>query len=404
MKPQMTYIQARDALLERTRAVDTELVPLESAQGRVLAEQVQALEAVPPFDRSPYDGYALRAADTCGASPEAPAVLTVTQEIAAGDMPRHAVAPGTAAKILTGAPIPEGADCVVMFERTQFTAEQIKLFAPMTAGENIVRAGEDIAKGQCLAQAGTAIDAGVVGTLASQGIRTPRVYRRPHIGLISTGNEVIEPGMPRKPGHIYNSNRYTLTAALEKEGCRVTYLGLAGDRVESIAQQINRGLSMCDWVILTGGVSVGDYDLTPAAMEQAGVSVMIRGVDIKPGMACAYGVQGDKLVCGLSGNPASSIANFYAVLLPALRKLCGHRQPIPREIMLTLKEGFAKKSKVTRLLRGQTDFTDGTVKLHIPQNQGNVIISSTIGCDAVAVVPAGSEPLVPGCKLKGFLV
>ena len=391
-------------LLGLTRAVEPERVPLTDCAGRILAEDLTAAENVPPFDRSPYDGYAFRAADTASASRETPVTLEILEEVPAGAVPTKAVVPGTAVKILTGAPIPEGADAVVMYELTEYTASHVRLFAPAKSGENIIRAGEDVKKGQLLAPAGTAIDAGLAGTLAAQGISRPLVYRRPRVGILSTGNEVTELDMPLEDGRIYNSNRYTLAAALLRAGCQALYLGLAGDSVEAIAGLITDALTHCDALLLTGGVSVGDYDLTPQAMELSGVELLALGVDIKPGMACAYGVKDGKLVCGLSGNPASSLTNFYAVVLPAVNKLCGRREAVPPEITVALSEAFPKKSKNTRFLRGRLDLSDGTAQICLPGDQGNVVISSSIGCDVMALVPAGSGPLPAGTKLKGFLL
>lgn len=404
MQEKIDYLQARRLLLQLTAVVETETVPLEKAWGRILGQALAAQKPVPEFDRSPYDGYALRAQDTLNASPEQPVILQITQEIPAGRLPLHPVAPGTAAKILTGAPIPDGADCVVMYESTEFTARQVKLFHPVCPGQNVVRAGEDVKQGQCLAEKGCRIDPGLAGSMAAQGMQWATVYRRPVIGLISTGDEVCEPGDEPTEGHIYNTNRFTLEAALEKEGCCVKYLGLAGDRAQTIAEKIRQGLECCDWVMLTGGVSAGDYDLTPEAMRQAGVECLVHGVAIKPGMACAYGQKEGKLVCALSGNPASAAANFYAVVLPALRRLCGWAQPIPEQLELTVEQGFPKPSKCPRLLWGKLDLSKGTVRMNLPSGQGNAIISGTIGCDVVAMIPRNSGPLEPGSRLKGFLI
>ena len=157
-------------------------------------------------------------------------------------------------------------------------------------------------------------------------------------------------------------------------------------------------------MLLTGGVSVGDYDLTPAAMEACGAEIYFRAVDLKPGMACCYGASEGKLICALSGNPSSAMTNYYAVALPALRKLCGCRECLPRELTVTLLDGFRKKSPVTRLLRGTMELSGGEVSLALSQEQGNAVLSSAIGCDAMAVVPAGSGPLAPGTKLTGFML
>lgn len=404
MKSSISYLEARELVLAAVKPVETERVPLVRAAGRVLARDLAAGENVPPFDRSPYDGYAFRSADSQSASRESPVTLRILEEIPAGGVSHVPVTEGTAVKVLTGAPIPPGADAVTMFEKTEFTAETVTIFHAARSGENIVRTGEDVQKGAILAKAGTAIDAGLAGTLASQNIPQPEVYRIPRVGLISTGSELVDVGEQLPPGKIYNSNQYTFAAVLDKLGCEVAYTAMAGDCTGAIRDRILEALEICDLLILTGGVSVGDYDLTPAAMELAGAEVLLRGVDLKPGMACAYAVKDGKLLCGLSGNPASSLTNFYAVACPAVRKLCGLAEYLPREITVTLSDGFSKKSPSTRLLRGRLDLSHGTVRMSLPKDQGNVVLSSTIGCDVMAVIPAGSGPVNAGTELKGFLL
>jgi molybdopterin molybdotransferase len=398
------FLTARDLLLERVSPVETETLPLADCAGRVLARELKAAENVPPFDRSPYDGYAFRSADSSRASKETPVTLRIIEEVPAGAVPTQLCTQGTAIKILTGAPIPQGADAVTPYERTQFTDTHVTLFSPAKLGENIVYAGEDVHRGDVLARKGTVIDAGLAGTLAGQGVAAPQVYRVPKIGILSTGNEVTEVGQALESGKIYNSNRYTLTAAVKALGCQPVFLGLAGDRVEDICALVRQGLDTCDAVLSTGGVSVGDYDLTPDAMEQAGVELLFRGVQLKPGMACAYGVGQGKLVCGLSGNPASALTNFYAVAAPALEKLTGAGDYLPREVTVTLAQDFTKKSPCTRLLRGTLDLSDGTARMRLPADQGNVVLSSVIGCDVMAVVPGGTGPLTAGTRLQGFLL
>lgn len=398
------YIEARELLLTAASPVGTERVPLNKCGGRILAQDLVAEENIPPFDRSPYDGYAFRSADTVGASKEAPVTLRILEEVPAGAVPTVTVTEGTAVKILTGAPIPAGADAVVMFEKTRFSEACVTLFSPAKPGQNIVRTGEDVRKGDVLACCGDTIDPGVAGTLAAQGVAEPLVYKVPKVAILSTGSELVEADAVPGAGKIRNSNRYMLEAALKALGCEPVYLGIAGDSVVEICALMNKGLAECDAVVTTGGVSVGDYDLTPNAMEVAGAELLFQGVDLKPGMACAYGVWGGKLICGLSGNPASSITNFYAVAVPALRRLAGCRDPHPKEIMVTLTDGFSKKSPKTRLLRGKLDLSDGSARMSLPKDQGNVVLSSTIGCDVMAVVPAGSGPVDSGTVLKGFLL
>lgn len=404
MKSFLSFDEARERLLSQVTPVGTEHISLDKSTGRILAMDLVAKYHVPPFDRSPYDGYAFRAVDTLHASIEHPVTFQILEEVAAGTTPQKEVLPFTATKILTGAPIPVCADAVVPYEKTTFTDKTVTLCHSLSCGENIIRAGEDVKAGSLLAKSGTLIDPGLAGTLASQGIASPLVYKKPVIGLISTGNEVVELDIHPEPGQIHNSNRYTLTCALEKMGCEVTYLGLAGDKPDKIAALLTLGLDTCDGLVLTGGVSVGDYDFTPAAMELAGITLLFRGVSMKPGMACAYGIGKGKPVCALSGNPASSITNFYAVALPALKKLAGYYEVLPREFPVTLSTPFGKKSGCTRFLRGQLDLSQGNITLRLPKDQGNVVISSSIGCDAFAIVPAGSGPIDTNTVLKGFLL
>ncbi len=400
------YITARDILLEAVAPVETELLDLTKSGGRILAQDLIAAENIPAFDRSPYDGYAFRATDTITATREQPVTLRVLEEIPAGAVPTLPVTERTASKILTGAPIPEGADAVIKFEDTVFTDDTVTLFVPAKSGQNIVRTGEDVWKGKTLARCGDIVDSGLAGTLASQGIAAPTVYRRPRAGILSTGSELVEVDDPLGPGpgKIYNANRHTLETALNRMGYDCTYLGTAGDSVEDICALMQRGLAECDVVVSTGGVSVGNYDLTPAAMEQAGVTLLFRGVDMKPGMACAYGTHGGKLICALSGNPASALINFYAVAVPALRKIAGYRVPIPQPIKVTLADRFDKRSPKLRFLRGTLVLEDGTVRMTLPADQGNVILSSTIGCNVMAIVPAGSGPVEAGTVLEGLLL
>ncbi|MBQ8831507.1 MAG: molybdopterin molybdotransferase MoeA [Oscillospiraceae bacterium] len=398
------YERARELLLSNVSTADTERIPLSECGGRVLAQDLIAQENVPAFDRSPYDGYALRAEDTALASKEHPVTLQILEEIPAGAVPTEEITAGTAAKVLTGAPIPQGADVVVMYEKTEFTDDTVTLFAPLMVGDNIVHAGEDIQKGAVLAKRGTVIDPGLAGTLAAQGVSMPLVYKVPKVAILSTGSELVEANDVPGPGKIRNSNRYMLEAALSRLGCEAVYLGIAVDTVEGISKLLMQGVAECDAVITTGGVSVGDYDLTPAAMEAIGADILLRGVDMKPGMACAYGTKDRKFLCGLSGNPASALTNFYAVALPALKRLTGRREFLPQEINVVLLDGFKKKSPATRFLRGRLDLKDGTVCMELPKDQGNVVLSSTIGCDVMAVVPAGSGPIEAGAVLKGFLI
>lgn len=396
---------ARQLLLDAVVPVGTERISLGDCTGRVLAQDVVAQENIPSFDRSPYDGYAFCAADAVNASKETPVVLRILEEVPAGTVPAAAVTKGTAVKILTGAPIPKGADAVVPYEQTAFTGESVTLFSPAKSGQNVVRAGEDVKKGDLLARKGSEIDAGLAGVLASQGIVMPEVCRMPKIGILSTGRELVEAETAvLERGMIRDSNRLMMMIALKELGCECVDLGIAQDSAEEIGAALRRGLDVCDAIVSTGGVSVGDYDLMPDALKLVGGKLLFRGVEMKPGMACAYAVCEGKLICGLSGNPASAFTNFHVIAVPALRKLMGRREFLHRNIRLRLTEGFGKNSPVSRFLRGKLELEDGMTRMSIQKEQGNVVLSSTVGCDVMAVIPAGSGPVPAEAELDGFLL
>ena len=404
MRENIPWREARDLLLSLAKETDIEETGPDECAGRVLAFDLTASGDVPPFDRSAYDGYAMRSQDLEGAGKDSPVTLRITETVPAGKVPTRPVVPGTAARLMTGAKIPDGADCVINFERTAFTEETVTVFHPLRQGENIVRRGEDVAAGTLLAPRGTVIDPGLAGTLAAQGITRIRVYRKPVIALISTGSEVVEADSEEAPGKIRNANRTAFTALLQTEGCLVRYMGLAGDDAVEIAALISRGLEECDAVIVTGGVSVGEWDVTPDAMALSGAEILIRGVSMKPGMACAFAYRGGKPVFGLSGNPASALTNYCACVLPAVRRMAGRAEALPETFTAEMAEGFGKKSPSERFLRGRSRFEGGKTLFVSSARQGNAVLSSAIGCNAFARIPAGSGPVEAGRTVDGFML
>ena len=398
------YKEAIRILNENVGIVGTEEIGLDSAYGRVLAEDVKATEDVPAFDRSPYDGYAFMAEDTIGACDGNPVTLKVIENIRAGEVPGNRVIKGTAIRLMTGAPLPEGADAICKYEDTEFTDTTVTLYKEYGPDDNVIRAGEDIKKGTLLAKAGSVIDTGLLGTMASFGMTKFRVFRRPVAGIISTGDEVVDVTAVPGSGKIRNSNRYTMAAALDSISFDTVQLGHAGDSVEEIKSLIEKGNRECDIIISTGGVSVGDYDLVPDAMEESGYEVMVRGVGMKPGMACAYGIKAGKVMLALSGNPASSLTNLQCICYPALRKLAGHRDSDHKLIKVKLVSEYKKAGKGTRFLRGRLEIIDGEAYLDFPKEQGNVVISSTVGCNAYGILTDMKAPVAGGTVVEGFLV
>ena len=393
----MTYDEARNVIIEHAVPASSEKISLSECAGRVSAENITAKINVPSFDRSPYDGFAFMADDV-------PATLRITQEIRAGDVSHMPVASGTAAKILTGAMIPQGADAVTKYEDTEYTDSEVTIRRKFAHGENIIMAGEDVKAEDILVSVGDVIDAGRAGLIASQGISEIDVYRRPIIGIISTGNEIADIHSQLTDGKIYNTSRYTFETALTLAGFIPKFIGTAHDDENEIAKLISDSLSLCDAFVVTGGVSAGDYDRMPEALEILRAKILVRDVELKPGGKCIYAVKNDKLIYCLSGNPASALTNYYAVALPALRKLSGLKDFIPSEIDIELADSFGKKSPITRIIRGSLKIADGKIFMRVPSEQGNGILRSMSGCNVMAVIPAGSDRLQAGEKLKGFLI
>ncbi len=398
------YREAMEILIDNTAPVDISSAGLDDMYGRILAEDIIAGENVPAFARSPYDGYAFRACDTLKASKEEPVTLKVIESIRAGQAAENEVVQDTAIRLMTGAPIPVGADSVCRYEDTVFTQQEVRISRSYSSGENVVAVGEDIKKGSTLAKAGERIDVGIIGTAASLGIKSIRVYKKPLAGIRSTGDELVCEGEELKYGRIRNSNSYTIAAALDQMGIDSTYLGHARDDIGKIEELITKGEDSCDVIISTGGVSVGDYDLVPDAMAKKGYRIPVAGVKMKPGMACAYGIRDGRLMLGLSGNPASSLTNLQCICAPALRKLAGLGACRHRITKLALAKDFKKESRAVRFVRGRADFEDGKVLLKIPEDQGNIVISSVIGCNAYGIIPGDSIPLSAGQMIDGFLI
>lgn len=418
------YRRVRDVLLAEVRAVDTEETVLELAAGRVLAKDIVAAQDDPSFARSPYDGYAFRAVDTADASVQHPVTLRIVDSIPAGEVPREPVTAGTAAHLMTGAPVPEGADAILPFEKTLFTDETVTVFGPVSHGTNIILPGENYRKGSVLGRAGMRIDAGLAGVLAGQGIFRPVVYRVPLVGVISTGTEILEEGEPPAPGKIYNTNRYSLQAACAGAGCRSVFLGTARDDPGVISTLLEEALRTCDAVLLSGGVSVGDYDCTPAAMELAGVRILARGAALKPGMAGAYGIypkssagaggssaeeSAEEDMCigipvmALSGNPAACMTAFYAIALPVLKKRMGLEEVLPQSMQVRLEKEYQRKNQSDRLLRGRIDLAASVQRMRVFEKQGNQMSCSFTGANAFALIPANAV-VYEGEPVEAFLL
>jgi len=330
-------------LLEQTfdaKPVGVETVSISEAHERVLAQDIVAPLNIPPFSRSTVDGYAVKAADTFGASEDQPVTLKFCGHVVIGESPNVAVKNGLAAEIVTGAPLPDGADSVVMVEQTTQKGNNVSVHRPVSIGENLMAAGSDIRKGETVLKAGRFLGSREIGVVAAIGLTEVVVYRRPKVAVLSTGGEVVAPGEPLPPGKIYDINAHTLCAAVREAGGEPINLGIVPDKKDKLTKALKNALGSADAVITSGGVSVGPKDFTPQVVDSLGKpGVIISGVAVKPGKPMTIAVVDGKPVFSLPGNPTSSLFMFSVFVHPVIVKLAGR----PEEELPKLKAVAAKK-------------------------------------------------------------
>lgn len=323
MKPMHALLPVEEAkaiILAAVAPIErTETVPLDEAGGRVLAAPVTALLDVPPFSRSIVDGYAVRAEETFAAGQSRPAVLPLAEVVHAGEMASAPLAPGRCVQVATGAPIPDGADAVVMFEDTEADGDSVQVFKPVHPGQNIAPRGQDIPAGAAILPAGTFLAPSKVGVLAALGVGEVPVYARPVVAVIPSGNEVVAVGEPLAPGRIYDVNSHALAALVREHGSIPRLFPIMKDTVQSVMDTL-RDAHGCDFIVLSGGSSVGDRDVMVEALSRLG-EVKFHGIAVRPGKPTLCGVVDGTVVIGMPGNPTSCLTNGYGLLLPALRKL-----------------------------------------------------------------------------------
>src|SRR5215510_4929634 len=338
MRPFKDTIALDEARAIIDRAIEpitrVERVALSSANGRVLAETITSGADVPPFARAAMDGYAVRAEDTAGASRSGPRTLQCIEKVFTGQVPLHVVGAGQCVEIATGAPMPAGADAVVMVEDTSSEASGVRIFAPVMPSQNIGRQGADIRKGQTVLQPGTTINASRVGALAALGLTAVEVYAKPRVAILSTGNEIIDPGQPLGPGQIYDINRFTVSAVVAEHGGIAVPYRTAVDTIEDLSRAVEECLEQ-DVLVFSGGSSVGERDLILDVIAAKG-EVLFHGVAVKPGKPTALGRIRGHLVFGMPGYPTSCLSNSYILLAPALRRIARLPGQIIRSLMLPL--------------------------------------------------------------------
>lgn len=394
--------QAIQIIREKVAVMGTEIVPLSEARGRILARQIVAEENVPPFDRSPYDGFAFRAKDLEEASKEHPVTLRIIEEVPAGKAPERKISKGEAIKILTGAPIPEGADAVERYEVTEFNEKEVTFFEPVKSGSNICLAGEDIRQGEILMEVGTKLENARLGLLAALGYFEISCYRKIRCVIISTGSELVPVDHPLIPGKIRNSSAYMIQAVLREWGMECDIYGIVSDNSSHIAGAIDVCAQKYDVILTTGGVSVGDYDFLNTSLEELGAEILLWKVKMKPGMAFVAAMHKEKLVLALSGNPSAAAATLYLIGGAVLSYMSGKRGLPWEKIKVRMYHDFPKSSKGRRFIPGRLCVKDGEAYLDSCVAQGNGILSSWHSCNVIGEIPAGTPPLKAGSIIEGY--
>jgi molybdenum cofactor synthesis domain-containing protein len=378
----------------------TERVPLAQASGRVAAEDVVSGIDVPPFARSAMDGFAVRAADTAGAGRARPVRLRVVDRIYTAQVSRARIDPGTCAQIATGAPLPEGADAVVMVEETGGGGgDDVEIHAAVSAGQNVGRRGVDIAAGDRVARAGDWLTPSRVGAIAAVGCPVVTVYAQPRVTILSTGDEVVEPGRPLEPGQIYDVNRFTLAAVIHAHGGAALSAATAGDTTTALADALDAcEQAGADLIVFSGGSSVGDRDLVAEVVAARG-RMVFHGVAVKPGKPTAFARiarrdGGTTAFFGMPGNPTSCLSNAYVFLVPFLRATARLPPWVPRTVRLPLARAIA--SVATRHQFYTVRLENGAA---VPAFKGSGEITSLSQADGYVEIPAGRTGLDAGAPV-----
>ncbi|GAB4516424.1 MAG: molybdopterin molybdotransferase MoeA [Anaerolineae bacterium] len=399
--PMLSVEEAAEKFLSHFAPLEVETVPILEALGRVLAETVTAPMDVPPLSNTAMDGYAVRSEDVASARPEAPVRLQIAADLAAGYVREQPVQPGTAVRIMTGAPIPPGADAVIPFEDVQVQNGQVIVSRPISPGKNVRQAGEDVRKGQVVLEPGAVLKPAAIGMLAALGHATVRVHRRPRVAILSTGDEVIDIDAPWQPGKIRDANSYSNAAQVLKYGGIPIRLGIARDTVEDLTAKIRAGLEQkVDLFLTSGGVSVGDFDVVKKVLAAEGEIAFWR-VRMKPGKPLAFGLIQGVPILGLPGNPVSAMVSFEMFARPAILRMLGYRDLARPTVEAVLLDSIPRKDNRRHYVRVTLSRGgDGDLYARLTGDQGSGILLSMVKADGLAVIPEDVDHLDAGSKVK----
>lgn len=389
---------ARERVLTAVSRLQDVEVPLLEAHGLALAERAIAPNDIPPFDNSAMDGYAVRAEDVEGASPEKPARLAVLGDLPAGREAGLDVGAGQALRIMTGAPMPGGADTVVQVEYTRVEGGEVLILEGPARGTHVRRRGEDVKAGEAVMEPGTAIGPAELGMLASLGYGTVRCCRRAVVCIISTGDELVDVDGELAPGKIRDSNSYTLYGMVREAGAEPLRLGIVRDDAEALERAILDAVDRVDLFVTSGGVSVGDYDMVKEVLGKLGEMNFWR-VSMRPGKPQAFGHIQGKPLFGLPGNPVSVMVSFEQFVRPALLKMMGHREIFRPQATAVLDAPMGRKTGRTEFIRVIAEWRDGGYHVRPTGPQGSGILRSMVLGNALAVLPEDAGRLEAGAEV-----
>ncbi len=385
--------QAQQKIIETVVRRATVTVPLKEALGRVLAADINAPFDTPPFDNSAMDGYAVRAADTQDANAATHTSLKVTHTVAAGDAPDWTLQAGETARIFTGAMVPKGADAVIPQENVERTEDQIRVNAPVAAGKHIRNQGEELRKDTTVFQRGDALTSAGIGLLASLGQKQVEIFSPPRVGIIVTGSEIVTELTDYQPGKIFDSNSFALVAALQEMQLSPAMVMQCSDDKEALLATIETGFAESDFLIITGGVSVGDYDFVKEIAQGHGVEEIFWKVKQKPGKPIYFGKRNDtQYLIGLPGNPASALVCFYEYARIALLHAMGHQAPALPSLRCPLKADFKKKGDRAHFLRARFDGES----VEILEQQGSHTMVSFAQANCLVILPEETNQVEAG--------
>ncbi|MBM7693982.1 molybdopterin molybdotransferase [Peribacillus deserti] len=387
---------------------ETEIVPLKESINRFLAEDIKANHDVPHFNRSPYDGFALRAEDTRLAESGNSVEFEVIESLAAGMVAEKEVGPFQAARIMTGALLPEGADTVIMLELVKTyeknNKDYLSIKRKQNSGDNISFQGEDAKKGDLLVKKGTIINPGVIAVLATFGYHEVKVAKKPMIGLFATGTELLEVSEELAPGKIRNSNAPMIEAQAARAGAEAKYYGQLPDDIEICYAAIKQALTEVDILITTGGVSVGDYDIMPDIYKRLEADVLFNKVAMRPGSVTTVARLNHKILYGLSGNPSACYVGFELFVRPVIRTKLFSEKPHLRKEKAWLKVDFPKANPFTRLIRGSLSFEEGRLRAEPSGLDKSSVVMSLAGAGVLIILPSGTRGYQKGDEVEILLL